>query len=131
MIIAGDEPDIILITEILPKACCNTITTARLSITGYRSFFNFDPATVSFISKVRGVGIYVSEKLLCHQIHFDNSNFEEQVWIKLFLKGSDSLLIGCMYRSPSSDKYTSTLALCNLLSSIATWLFSCLNMWRF
>ena len=118
MIIAGDEPDIILITEILPKACCNTITTARLSITSYRSFFSFDPATVSFISKVRGVGIYVSEKLLCHQIHFDNSNFEEQVWIKLFLKGSDSLLIGCMYRSPSSDKYTSTLALCNLLSSI-------------
>ena len=118
MIIAGDEPDIILITEILPKACCNTITTAHLSITGYRSFFNFDPATVSFISKVRGVGIYVSENLLCHQIHFDNSNFEEQIWIKLFLKGSDSLLIGCMYRSPSSDKYTSTLALCNLLSSI-------------
>ena len=56
MIIAGDEPDIILITEILPKACCNTITTARLSITGYRSFFNFDPAIVSFITKVRGVG---------------------------------------------------------------------------
>ena len=59
-----------------------------------------------------------SEKLSYHQVYFDYSNFEEQVWIKLFLRGSDSLLIGCMYRSPSSDEYTSTLSLCNLLSSI-------------
>ena len=73
---------------------------------------------VSPIFMVRGVGIYVSEKLSCYQVYFDISNFEEQVWIKLFLRGSDSLLIGYMYRTPSSDKYTSTCALCNLLSSI-------------
>ena len=27
----------------------------------------------------------------------------EQVWIKISLRGSDNLLIGCMYRSPSSN----------------------------
>ena len=50
MAIAGNDPDIILISEILPKAHCNTITVARLSLTGYRSFYNFDPATIPPIS---------------------------------------------------------------------------------
>jgi len=57
--IAGNEPDIILITEILPKAQYNTITTALLSINDYHSFFNFDPAMVPSISVLCGVGIYL------------------------------------------------------------------------
>ena len=32
----------------------------------------------------------MSEKLFCHQVYFDNSNLEEQAWIKFFLRGSDS-----------------------------------------
>ena len=50
MAIADINPDIILISEILPKAYCNTITAACLSLTGYRSFYNFDPTTVPSIS---------------------------------------------------------------------------------
>jgi len=62
MAIAGNEPDIILITETLPKAHCNTITAACLSINGcYSYFLNFDPATVPSISVVRGVDIYASK----------------------------------------------------------------------
>ena len=45
MAIAGTNPDIILISKILPKAYCNTIPAARLSLTGYCSFYNFDPTT--------------------------------------------------------------------------------------
>ena len=37
--IAGNEPDIILITEILPKARCETLSSARLSLEGYSSCF--------------------------------------------------------------------------------------------
>jgi len=43
LLIAGDEPDLILITEILPKRSVNSLSTARLSIHGYQAFFNFDP----------------------------------------------------------------------------------------
>ena len=50
MAIADINTDIILISEILPKAYCNTITAACLSLTGYRSFYNFDPTTVPSIS---------------------------------------------------------------------------------
>jgi len=41
--ITGNDPDIILITEILPKAHCNTLTAVCLSLSGYSSIFNFDP----------------------------------------------------------------------------------------
>jgi len=41
--IAGNEPDIILITEILPKAHCNTLTSSRLSLNGHSFVLNFDP----------------------------------------------------------------------------------------
>ena len=63
MAIAGYEPDIILITEILPKSHCNTITAACISLSHYQPFFNIDPATVPPSSAMCGVGIYVSEKL--------------------------------------------------------------------
>ena len=43
MFIAGNEPDIILISEILPKSHCNTISSSRLLLNGYNMLFNFDP----------------------------------------------------------------------------------------
>ena len=118
MAIAGNDPDIILISEILPKAYCNTITAARLSLAGYRAFYNFDPTTIPPISTIRGVGIYVSEKLSPHEVQFNDCEFQEQLWIEIALKGSDSLLVGCIYRSPSSDLCQSTTALFDLLSKI-------------
>ena len=42
MFIAGNEPDIILVSEILPKSYCNTILSSTLSLNGYNMFFNFD-----------------------------------------------------------------------------------------
>ena len=46
-LIAGDEPDLILITEILPKRSINYLSTARLSVDGYQAFFNFNPTDPS------------------------------------------------------------------------------------
>jgi len=100
------------------KFYLNTITAARLSLSGYRSFYNFDPTTVPSISIIRGVGIYVSEKLCPHEVQFNNSQFQEQLWIEIALKGSDSLLVGCIYRSPSSDLCQSTTALCDLFCRV-------------
>ena len=33
-----------------------------------------------------------------------DSNFSEHVWAQIKLKNNDSLLIGCLYRSPSSSR---------------------------
>ena len=128
MAIAGDEPDIILITEVLPISHCNTITAVCISLSHYQPIFNFGPATVPPSSAMRCVGIYVSEKLLCCEVSFDNSHFDGQIWVKVDLKDINSLLVGCIYCSPSSNMYQSTLALCNLLS---TRLFTCSDLCRF
>ena len=52
----------------------------------------------------RGVAIYVHESLENRvQPTVVGSGFDESVWCKLKLKGSDQMLIGVIYRSPSSD----------------------------
>ena len=79
--------------------------------------FNFDP-DVAVSSSVCGVGIYVSEKLSFSKVHFDSFNFVEHIWIQVTLRGHDSLLVGCIYHSPSSDIHQSTINLCNLLLSL-------------
>ena len=40
--IAGDEPDLILLTEVIPKAQVTCISPAQLSVPGYAIYSNFD-----------------------------------------------------------------------------------------
>jgi len=107
LIIAGNEPGIILITEILPKAYCNTLTSAHFSLNGYSSVFNFDSNRMP-TSSIPGVGIYVSKEFSFCKAHFDSSNCIEHIWVKVALRGQDSLLVGCIYRSPLSNPHQST-----------------------
>ena len=62
-LIADDEPDLFLITEILPKRNINSLSTARLSLDSYQAFFNFNPDSEQTHTTKCGVGIYVSRKL--------------------------------------------------------------------
>ena len=43
MFIAGNEPDLILISEILPKAPNILISKSQLALPGFFMFLNFDP----------------------------------------------------------------------------------------
>ena len=119
MFISGNEPDVILITEVLPKVHSQFVTKARLSLMGYSIFTNFDFQSPSAYHGIRGVAIYVSHKLSAKEINFNQDSFNDHLWVKIYLKGADSLLIGCVYRSPSSDIVSSTTCLiCNLLRSV-------------
>ena len=70
----------------------------------------------------RGVAVYISRHhKTAHQVHFSNSSFQEQLWIKIPLKGHDSLSIGCIYRSPTVDTLSSTNSLRELLSSLCNY----------
>ena len=59
MCIAGNEPDIILISEVLPKSYCNNISSSRLSLNGYNMFFNFDPDGGQPTTNIHGIGSYL------------------------------------------------------------------------
>ena len=78
-LIAGNEPDLILITEITPKARCTSISKCLLEIPGFSTFFNFDSDSSSNMDNIRGVGIYVSNSLHASEAHFYDSTFMIQL----------------------------------------------------
>ena len=116
--IAGNEPDIICITEIISKAQTHPINPALLAIPHYNMHLNFDPAQPSLgTCGIRGVGIYTAVGLNVTEV-YPSSSFLDHLWISLKLKGSDKLILGCSYRSPSSGQESVT-QLCKLLRTIS------------
>ena len=94
--IAGDEPDLILLTEVIPKAQVSPISSAQLSIPGYAMYSNYDPSHRGLgASGSRGISIYVSERLKVSEVTF-TSPFNEQFWTSVKLVNSDRMLIGCI-----------------------------------
>jgi len=119
MQIADSPPDIILITEVIPKAQTNPIDEARLNIPGFNMFLNFDPSLHNLgSSNCRGIAIYVANTINASELSFSNP-FKEHLWVSIPLLTKESLRIGCIYRSPTADLATSTESLCNLLSMAA------------
>ena len=76
MFIAANEPDLILISEILPKAHNAFISKPQLALPGFSVFFNFDPDDQSsYSSGIRGVAIYVAGKFAVSEVNFSDCNF--------------------------------------------------------
>jgi len=62
-------PDIIIITEMLPKAPDAVVNSSLFALPGYTLYLNFDPDNYNpAISDIRGVGIFVSRKLQSNQV---------------------------------------------------------------
>ena len=107
MTICNDKPDIIMVTEVIPKAQCQPISPALLSISGYTFYTNFYVSLPKLGRSGKcGICVFVSDVFIVSQISFSPSSLE-QVWIELRLVGSDKLLLGCIYCSPSGDTHDS------------------------
>ena len=101
--IAGDEPDVILITEVIPKCQTNPIAPALLSIDGYEPHFNFNLGDENLGgSGIRGVAIYSRSSLTVRDVDLEVENFTDHLWIEI-LSVDSPVLVGCIYRSPSND----------------------------
>ena len=112
MQIAGVEPDIIMVTEVIPKAQVLPLSPALLSVEGYSLFTNFDPSQPNLgRSGYRGLCIYVRDALLCREVIFSTFTSFEHLWISVDLRNNDKLLIGCIYLSPSGNRQQSMLEL--------------------
>ena len=104
MLIADDEPDVILINEVIPKKQTKPIAEAQLQIDGYNCQLNFDPNSADLgTSNVRGVAIYSKKSLNVVEVGFDIEGFYDHSWIEVSSERQKSLLCGCVYRSPSND----------------------------
>ena len=120
MVVCGEEPDAIFVTEVLPKASV-LHTSALLSLPGYTLFSNFGTNMDELVGTgIRGMCIYLHDRLSpkASEVSFPDTNFSEQLWIRLNLEGSDTLYAGCIYRSPSGDPYQSVSDLIHLLERV-------------
>ena len=103
LIVDNDAPDIIMITEVIPKAQINPIQEPIMTIKGYQIFTNFKFTEECLgVSGRRGVAIYISEKIDVELVRL-KTYYHDHLWLKLKLRNNDSLLVGCIYRSPHKD----------------------------
>jgi len=90
------KPDVIGITEVKPKHCRFTLQEDELKIPQFRCFSKTEDSG-------RGVLIYVREHLKPSQEDKLNSMYEDAVWCSVVLPDKDSVLLGCVYRSPNNS----------------------------
>ncbi|KAK2145209.1 hypothetical protein LSH36_694g00026 [Paralvinella palmiformis] len=83
-----------------------------ISLKGYQSYTNLEAGSH------RGIAIYASNSIdqLVTEVSL-NTTYEENIWQNIKLKGKDKLLLGCVYRSPSST-WQNNIKLFNLLQQI-------------
>ena len=58
---------------------------------------------------------------------FNSSRFGDHVWTNIKLQGSDSLLVGYVYRSPSDNIDSSTVSLCDIFTSLDNYTHLLIN----
>ena len=105
------RPDIIMITEVLPKNYETKPTEQSLSINGFELFSDIE------LDGVRGTAVYIDSKLDATEIKFTTIT-NGNIWCKIKLKNKEELLMGCIYRSPSSINNENTILLSNLLHEV-------------
>ena len=114
-----EHPEIIVVTEVIPKGQKNAIMPGDLSIAGYQGpLVNFELSVSNQRNGKRGIAIYVSEGLVyAEENAFDMPRIESVV---VSLTGlHHNILIAGIYRSPSSQEPEATKELCAFLELIS------------
>ena len=92
MLIASENPDIILFTEVIPKAQKHPILETQTKIAGYDVYKKFNHTDTNLgASGIRGVSIYVKDNMNCKEIKMENM-FDDHVWVEINLRKDDRLL---------------------------------------
>ena len=110
MFISDNEPDVMMITEVIPKNQVNPIHLSLLSIDGYELHVNFDPDAEHLgTAGIRGVAIYTKVDLEIVHVSFDADDFRDHCWIEILGQADQKLLCGCIYRSPTDGNQSAAL----------------------
>ena len=105
----------------LLKAPNVVMNLSLFTLPGYSLYLNFDSDNYNSNSGIRGVGIFVSKRVKASQVYFNPSALMDQVWVSIKLKGSDSLLVGCVYHSQSHPLNSNITSLCELFISLENY----------
>ncbi|KAA0200510.1 hypothetical protein HAZT_HAZT010703 [Hyalella azteca] len=94
-LIETHQPAVLGITEVKPKNNRFTIEECEVAYKGYEIFHNLGKPG-------RGIALYVKSDLKPSVCDSLDSDFAESVFVECRLSGNEQLLIGLIYRSPSS-----------------------------
>ena len=90
-----------------------------MNIPGYEKYVNFKFTDLDLgASGKRGIAIYIKEDLEAEEIKM-HTKYEDQLWVEVKLRNNDSLLCGCIYRSPTKYKLSTketTTKVCDIIS---------------
>ena len=103
------DPDVIQLTEILPKNIKDTDFTTDFHIDGFILYMNKDPK--------RGIAIYIKSSLDASIININKCELIEELCLSLNINNK-TIFLGCIYRSPSNDKRKSTEELIDFFNSL-------------
>ena len=95
-LIHTDNPDIICLTELLPKICKYPIQSSEFELENFKCYTNIDKQSCR-----RDIRVYIKDTLNAVQIN-TTSDLKEVIWTELKLE-KQNLLIGAFYRSPNSN----------------------------
>ena len=112
--------DIIGITETNYKNIKDKPNILEYNLVGYDIFHN---DTLDTKIPHRGIILYIKKNLKATQISFVNSCFNESIWVSIDLKFNETLLIGCIYRSPNSNDNNNS-KLIELINEVSNSKFS-------
>lgn len=100
-LVEHENPDIICLTELVPKNPEVQMQPVELDIFKNYDCFN----NLKEKSLMRGVVIYVKKLFSAQQVIIDECEItKESVWVEVALRDRDSMIIGCVYRSPNSTE---------------------------
>ncbi len=86
------EPDIVGVTEVNSKSTLWHLQQQDLQLSRYNMLCNL---------KGRGVAVYVKDSIGVSEVNYPDN--ESSIWCTVNLRNNDVLLIGVVYRSPSSS----------------------------
>ena len=118
--------DIIGITETNYKNIKDKPNILEYNLVGYDIFHN---DTLDTKIPHRGIILYIKKNLKATQISFVNSCFNESIWVSIDLKFNETLLIGCIYRSPNSNDNNNS-KLIELINEVSNSKFQNCSLWE-
>ena len=93
MIISSDKPDLIFLSEVIPKSQRLAIHPALLSLQGYTLFLNFNTSLPDLGRRgKRGIGMFIANHLKAVEVTMSHQPLVEHLWLEISSRHYGKLL---------------------------------------
>ena len=76
------EPDVMVITEVIPKAQSSAIPRVCLHVDGYSEYLNFDCGLCGEVQQGRGIAVYAKKSLSAYEVKAE-VDYRDPLWLKI------------------------------------------------